>query len=95
MRTAKNKKKTTRRNPTSPRVPKLSSNAKKVLALLVKTAGELRIVEASKYFIMDNIAMACPKHPLDSLVNQGYISKIGEGKTGACIYKILKTEVDL
>lgn len=69
---------------------KLPINSARILAALVRIGNGSLIVEASESKLLEHVALANTYHPLKVLIQRGYIRKIGEGKLGANIYKILK-----
>lgn len=69
---------------------KLPANASRILAAMVQLGNGMRIVEVSKYELMEKVAISDPYPPLKTLIGRGFIKKVGEGKRGANIYKILR-----
>lgn len=72
---------------------RISKTAIKIMKVLMSMADSSREVEASKYDIMARISISDPYPTLRVLLNKGYLEKIGEGKTGSNVYRILIVDV--
>ena len=68
---------------------KLPANARRIMLAMQKIAGDMNILQVSKYQLIQHVALADPFHPVKVLIKNGYLEKIPQQK-GANVYKILK-----